>query len=139
MSSDRPTFSSNYPRGLLPDFDTLSQMAKDDPQGLEELRKTLCNRVIDQAPEAAKPRLRGLMFQLDARRQLAKSNLGACQEISKMMHDSLNRMQNLLLDLRAIQREAMQYDFSQEQKTRFRPRADILPFKAKSTTEHVFR
>ena len=59
----------------LPDFDTLRFMAKNDPEELESLRIALCNKVIDEAPDHAKPRLHGLMFQINSRRSLASSEM----------------------------------------------------------------
>lgn len=91
----------------LPDFDTLRDMAQNDPDGLESLRVQLCNKVIDEAPEHAKQRLRGLMFQINAKRQIAASNLEAAQSTSKMMSDSLLRMQQMLRDLRQMQSESI--------------------------------
>lgn len=92
---------------VLPDFDTLRDLARDDPAGLERLRLALCQKVIDEAPPNARPRLEGLMFQINARRQLAKTDLEACQDISSMMNESLRRMQAMLKDLRTIQSESI--------------------------------
>jgi hypothetical protein len=91
----------------LPDFDTLRRMSKHDPAGLEHLRQTLCQQVIDGAPQRAQRRLSGLMFQIDAKRSLAKDNLQACESISHMMNESLTRMQLLLKDLRTMQSTCM--------------------------------
>ncbi|MGB1191593.1 MAG: DUF3135 domain-containing protein [Pseudomonadales bacterium] len=91
----------------LPDFDTLRVMAKNDPVGLEDLRIALCKKVIDEAPDHAKPRLEGLMFQINSRRTLASSELDACHDISNMMQESLQRMQAMLKDLRSMQSESI--------------------------------
>lgn len=119
----------------LPDFDTLRDLAKNDPEGLESLRIALCNKVINEAPDHAKARLQGLMFQINSRRKLARSNLEACQEISNMMHESLQRMQAMLKDLRSMQSESIllstrHYDDQlgiDSKKPQYN--ADILPFK----------
>ena len=87
----------------LPDFDTLRRMSMHDPASLEHLRQTLCQQVIDSAPQRTQRRLRGLMFQIEMRRSLAKDNLQACESISHMMYESLSRMQLLLKDLRTMQ------------------------------------
>ncbi len=76
----------------LPDFDTLMALAKDDPQSLEQLRDTLTQQLIDAAPAALQPRLRGLQFQIDAKRQLAANPTAACLSISRMMHESFSRL-----------------------------------------------
>lgn len=119
----------------LPDFDTLREMAKNEPEELERLRVALCHRVIDDAPAHAKRRLEGLMFQINAKRDLAKTPLQACEDISSMMHESLQKMQAMLKDLRSMQSESIALsskkhragnDSAQATET-----ADILPFRAK--------
>ena len=114
----------------LPDFDTLRDMARYRPEELEALRLALCNKVIDEAPDHAKHRLRGLMFQINARRELAGSQLEACEEISSMMHDSLQRMQSMLKDLRSIQSESIMLS-TQHHRDQDAPEASatILPFR----------
>ena len=119
----------------LPDFDTLRFMAKNDPEELENLRLALCNKVIDEAPDHAKPRLHGLMFQINSRRSLASSEMEACEELSSMMQESLQHMQSMLRDLRTMQSESILLStrrfhandadsYGQEKQT-----ADILPFR----------
>ena len=119
----------------LPDFDTLRFMAKNDPEELENLRLALCNKVIDEAPDHAKPRLHGLMFQINSRRSLASSEMEACEELSSMMQESLQHMQSMLKDLRTMQSESILLStrrfhandtdaHGQEKQT-----ADILPFR----------
>lgn len=121
----------------LPDFDTLRVMAKNDPEGLENLRIALCNKVIDEAPNHAKPRLQGLMFQINSRRSLAASELEACEELSSMMQQSLQRMQSMLKDLRSMQSESIllstrrfhENDSGNTGRSQDNPTADILPFR----------
>ncbi len=114
----------------LPDFDTLRDMARHRPDELEALRLALCNKVIDEAPDHAKHRLRGLMFQINARRELAGSDLEACEEISSMMHDSLQRMQAMLKDLRSIQSESIMLSTRHHQeKAIAEESATIIPFR----------
>ena len=113
----------------LPDFDALRDMARHRPEELEALRLALCNKVIDEAPDHAKPRLRGLMFQINARRELANSQLEACEEISNMMHDSLQRMQAMLKDLRSIQSESITLSTRHYRDSAPESSATILPFR----------
>jgi hypothetical protein len=105
--NNKPPLKSIEGKVQLPDFDTLRRMSTHDPAGLEHLRKTLCQQVIDGAPQRAQRRLSGLMFQIDAKRSLAKDNLQACESISHMMNESLTRMQLLLKDLRTMQSNCM--------------------------------
>lgn len=96
-----------FGKPTLPDFDTLRDIARNNPEGLERLRIALCQKVIDEAPKHSRPRLEGLMFQINARRKLAGSELEACEDISQMMNASLKRMQAMLKDLRTIQSESI--------------------------------
>ncbi|MDA8962586.1 DUF3135 domain-containing protein [Pseudomonadales bacterium] len=119
----------------LPDFDTLRFMAKNDPEGLESLRLALCNKVIDEAPEHAKPRLHGLMFQINSRRSLAASEMEACEELSSMMQESLQHMQSMLKDLRTMQSESILlstrrfHTNDNDSQSSTKHTADILPFR----------
>lgn len=113
----------------LPDFDTLRDMAKNDPEALEDLRLKLCQKVIDNAPDHAKPRLRGLMFQIDTRRRLARTDLEACEDVSRMMHTSLKRMQAMLKDLRTMQSESILLSSELGTTSLKMPKAKILPFR----------
>ena len=120
----------------LPDFDTLRDLARNDPEGLERLRLALCERVINEAPEHAKPRLEGLMFQINSRRQLAQSDIEATETLSEMMNDSLQRMQAMLKDLRTVQSESIllttRSDTQQMVSATREQTAAILPFRKKN-------
>ncbi len=77
-----------YVSASLPDFNTLKQMAQQDPAGLERLRQEKINELIENAPNACRNRLRGLQFQIDSQRRLSKNPMQACLNISRMMHNS---------------------------------------------------
>jgi len=75
------------------DFDYLSELYKTDPEKFEELRSQEIENVIKSAREKDQKRLRGLQFRIDATREIhAKSPMGACIAISKMMHESFEEM-----------------------------------------------
>ena len=99
--------SNKDARPTLPDFDTLRDLARENPEELERLRLALCQKVIDEAPAHAKPRLEGLLFQINARREIARTHMEAAQELTSMMNHSLKRMQSMLKDLRTIQSESI--------------------------------
>ena len=119
----------------LPDFDTLRFMAKNEPEKLENLRIALCNKVIDEAPDHAKPRLQGLMFQINSRRSLASSEMEACEQLSSMMQESLQHMQSMLKDLRTMQSESILlstrrfHAYDNNAQGQAKQTADILPFR----------
>ena len=80
----------------LPDFDKLLDLAEHDPTALEKLRIELCEKVIREAPEDYRRRLRGLQFRIDMERRKAKSPMAACISISGMMHDSFDKLRHAL-------------------------------------------
>ena len=74
----------------LPAFDVLVDMARNDPKGLETLRRSLTDAVIAAAStDATRRRLEGLQFRVDMERQRAASHLAATIRISEMMCRSL--------------------------------------------------
>lgn len=83
-------------RQALPHIDQLIHLAKTDPEGLERLRLRHIELLISSAPEPMQRRLRGLQFQIDCQRRLHKHPMGACLSISKMMMDSLQRLNSVL-------------------------------------------
>lgn len=81
----------------FPDFDRLVKLAKEDPEALERFRLEQVENLIEQAPEAYQPRLRGLQFQIDAQRRIHKdSPMGSCMKISQMMHESFAELRTWL-------------------------------------------
>jgi hypothetical protein len=74
----------------LPAFEVLVDMARNDPEGLETLRRSLTNAVISTASsDAARRRLQGLQFRVDLERRRAGTPLAATIRISEMMCRSL--------------------------------------------------
>ncbi len=77
-------------KSRLPAFDVLVEMARNDPEGLETLRRSLTEAVIDAAStEQTRKRLKGLQFRVDMERKRASTPLGATIRISEMMCRSL--------------------------------------------------
>ncbi|TNF80314.1 MAG: DUF3135 domain-containing protein [Gammaproteobacteria bacterium] len=74
----------------LPAFEVLVDMARNDPEGLETLRRSLTNAVIATASsEKSRRRLKGLQFRVDVERRRAATPLAAAIRISEMMCRSL--------------------------------------------------
>lgn len=74
----------------LPAFDVLVDMARNDPQGLETLRRSLTDAVIAAASnDTTRRRLQGLQFRVDMERRRASTPLAATIRISEMMCESL--------------------------------------------------
>ena len=80
----------------LPSIDEMIKLAQTDPEALEKIRLEAIEELIGNAPEHFQRRLRGLQFEIDCKRRIHKSPLGACISISTMMLDSLNRLNEAL-------------------------------------------
>ncbi len=80
----------------LPSVDQLIELAKTNPEELERMRKQHVESLIARAPEHMQRRLRGLQFQIDSRRSLHENPMGSCMMISKMMLDSLSKLNSAL-------------------------------------------
>jgi|GEM_PF-2554570 len=77
-------------------FDELLAMAQ-EPERLEAYRQREVRSIIEQAPDEIRRRLRGLQFQIDAHRTQYNNNpIGACVQLSKMMHESFFKLQTHL-------------------------------------------
>ena len=111
-------------KSKLPAFDVLVDMARNDPQRLESLRRTLTEDIINAAEsEHHRKRLEGIQFRIDLERRRAGSPLAACIKISEMMCHSL-----------ADLHRSMVTPFVDED-TDSRKRADVLAFPGQEPTE----
>lgn len=81
---------------MLPSFEELMALALNEPAKLEELRQSWVEETINSAPELFQRRLRGLQFQIDMEREKASNPVSACVRISKMMHDGLANLQDVI-------------------------------------------
>ena len=77
----------------LPDFDTLKRLAASEPQLLETLLYEQIEAVIASAGPEQQRRLRGLQFQVDCQRRLAKNPIDSCIRIVNMMQETFFLMQ----------------------------------------------
>lgn len=82
----------------LPSFDELKNLAEQDPERFEILRKDLCEKTISQAPINKRKRLRGLQFKIDMERKRCESSLASCIRISELMNESLLNLNSVLSD-----------------------------------------
>ena len=105
-------------KSRLPAFDVLVDMARNDPQGLESLRLSLTEAVIDSATdEQRRQRLRGIQFRVDVERQRARTPLAACIKVSEMMCQSLAELHR-----------SMVLPLEETMGTEPKRMADVLPF-----------
>jgi hypothetical protein len=105
------------------DFDEMLALAQHDPASFEEKRLEYIEAFLDNIPLEKQPRLRGLQWQVDQTRRLARTPMASCIAISNMMWDSLNRLNNQQRELvKLTTGQAASYvDFE-------RPSATVLPF-----------
>lgn len=74
-------------------FTQLCELFKSDPEAFENFRKLEIEKVIKASSEKSQKRLRGLQFQIDAKRSIYKDKpYMSCMEISKMMHTKFNEL-----------------------------------------------
>lgn len=79
-----------------PTTDELLKLAQEDPKALEALRQREIEALIESAPANMHRRLRGLQFQIDAKRSASKTPMAACVAISQMMFDSVHELNDVL-------------------------------------------
>lgn len=90
----------------LPNHEVLSQLARDDPEAYETLRRELVEGFIKRAPARLKDRLNGIQFQVDSLRYLSRgSPLGATVRIYKLMWRSFHSLNHNWQDLVRIRDE----------------------------------
>lgn len=70
-------------------FDEWASLAQSDPAAFEERRSCLIEDYIQNSPYHLQRRLRGLQFRVDMERRRARTPMGACVRISRMMWDAL--------------------------------------------------
>lgn len=80
----------------LPSHDVLSQLARDDPQAFERLRRELIENRITRAPEKIRHRLRLLQFRVDGICRRPGSPLGAALRIQALMWEYFLQMNESL-------------------------------------------
>ena len=77
----------------LPAFDTLLEMARHDPEGLERLRRSLCEQIIARnADQQRQHRLRGLVWRIDHECRRARTPLAACLRMHTLMLDAVHQL-----------------------------------------------
>lgn len=106
-----------------PDHETLSELARDDPEAFEDLRRKLVGELIERAPEATKRRLRGLQFRIDDIHRRSSNSLGATVKIYRMMWQSFLRLHDELTNFS----EPVETPRHSAQVLDFRPRKHVSP------------
>lgn len=113
----------------LPNFEDLLKLAKDDPDQLEALRQSLVQELIDETQGDQKRRLEGLQFRIDMERRRSKNPIQSCVKLSKMMHDSVQRLSSHLSEIKTGQMAVTEPLHTQESV------ADVISFESKRPVE----
>ena len=72
----------------LPDFDTLLNMPREDPDALDRLRQELTAELVSTAHSDARRRLEGLQFRINMELRRAGNPTAGFLRLSDMMHES---------------------------------------------------
>ncbi len=98
--------SSEIPDGLDKfEFDEWRELFERDPELFERYRKQLLEQQIDLAPDSAKPRLLGLMFQMEAEARRSPTPISYSLRLSAMMMDKFEELRQKLELLTSTQAE----------------------------------
>ncbi len=111
------------------EFDEWRDLFESDPELFERCRKKLLQHQITLAPESARPRLLGLMFQMEAEAIRSPTPISYSLKLSAMMmekFDELRQKLNLLTGANADYEKVLQHEPES---------ADIIHFSRKSTDD----
>jgi hypothetical protein len=87
----------NNPSANPLDFDAWANLAKEDPDAFENLRRHVINRAIHKIPsDQRQKRIQGLQWRIDSLRQTSKTPMAACLKLYDMMWDTVLQENGLL-------------------------------------------
>ena len=78
------------------DFEYWAELHETDAEAFEQQRAALIQAEIDKAPEHLQRRLKGIQFELDAKRSMSDSPLESCMQMTSQMWDSFDHMRTHL-------------------------------------------
>ena len=82
----------------LPSFEFLVELARDNPEQLDELQRRYTQANINSAPEHLRHRLRGLQFTIDNTLRGIKNPVARCVKLSQLMHQSFSQLHSALTE-----------------------------------------
>jgi DNA-directed RNA polymerase len=94
--------NQSHSQSLLPEelnkleFDDWKNLYNSDPELFEKYRKQLLEQQIALAPESSRPRLLGLMFQMEAEALRSRTPIGLSLRLSAMMMDEFEKLRQYL-------------------------------------------
>src|SRR4030065_279618 len=84
------------------DFEDWASLAQSDPAAFEAKRQAMIDKLIEDAPEDLRQRLRSFQWRIDMERQRSANPLQACIRISNMMWDLIYADRGFLWSLQAM-------------------------------------
>ena len=91
----------------FPDFDTLRQLAKENPESLQALLDKETASIMAQCPPRLRPRLEGLQFRIEGQRRLAKNPMDSLLRIYGMMNQSFEELNDALAPFRQLNEQSI--------------------------------
>lgn len=88
-----------YASLVLPHFDTLVALYREDPVAYAIFRRNLLQECVAEAPDQYQPMLDDLVWRMDAVHEAASSPLEAAAAAMSMMMDSASQMRIKLIAL----------------------------------------
>jgi hypothetical protein len=88
--------STNETNIELPNPEELRKMIEEEPEKLEELQALLNKQIIESAPERIRPRLKGLLFQMEGECRRHSNPLARTIALNKLMMVSLMELNDVL-------------------------------------------
>jgi len=88
--------STNETNIELPNPEELRKMAEEEPEKLDELQALLNRQIIESAPEHMRPRLEGLLFQIEGECRRHSNPLARTIALNKLMMASLMELNDIL-------------------------------------------
>lgn len=119
----------------FPDFDTLKQLAEDNPASLQALLDRETASIMSKCPARLRPRLEGLQFQIEGQRRLAKNPMDSLLRIYGMMNQSFEELNDALAPFRDYQENDPQgFSGFNKQSSKKSAKSSVLHFPLPSAT-----
>jgi len=76
----------------FPDFDSLVDLHRHDPQAFEEVRRSMLRAAVEEAPAQHRPALEQLLERIESSRAEAATPLDAAEQAFRMMCSSMDEL-----------------------------------------------
>lgn len=83
----------------IPDFDTLVEMFRQDPESYDNFRRRLLEEAVAESPSQHRQRMQDTLVRIEMARRAASTPLEAAVYASKLMRESLDELGDRMRDL----------------------------------------